>query len=157
LVGVFFLLSSVGLGFLDWYCLNLVLLWNLLYSQSMVIENFEGCRSLSWHVWCLRDCKRPFWVSVQKSGVKIYFYMYVAFSLGAFNVLSLFCRFSVLIIRWKEEFFPIYFVIWYSISFLFVYRHILSLDYRFFNDFVEKCFTNLWAGNFSFYSYYSYV
>ena len=38
------------------YCINLVLSWNTLVSQSMVIENFAGYSSLGWHLCSLRVC-----------------------------------------------------------------------------------------------------
>jgi hypothetical protein len=41
-------------GFIDKYCLYLTLSWNILFSLSMVIENFAGYNSLSWHLMSLR-------------------------------------------------------------------------------------------------------
>jgi hypothetical protein len=38
------------------YCVNLVLSWNILFSQSMVIESFVGYNSLGWQLCCLRIC-----------------------------------------------------------------------------------------------------
>jgi hypothetical protein len=38
-------------GFVDKYCLNLVLSWNSLCSPSMMIESFSGYGSLGWHLW----------------------------------------------------------------------------------------------------------
>jgi hypothetical protein len=32
------------------YCVNLVLSWNILFSQSMVIESFTGYSRLGWHL-----------------------------------------------------------------------------------------------------------
>jgi hypothetical protein len=37
-------------GFVDRYCLNLVLLWNILFSPFIVIENFADYSSLGWHL-----------------------------------------------------------------------------------------------------------
>jgi hypothetical protein len=57
------------------YCVNLVLLWNILVSQSMVIEIFVGYSSLGWHLCSLRVCMTSaqdllaFIVSGEKSGV----------------------------------------------------------------------------------------
>ena len=39
-----------GTGFVNRYCLNLVLLCNILFSSSMVIESFAGYNSLGLHV-----------------------------------------------------------------------------------------------------------
>ena len=88
------------------YCVNLVLSWNTLVSSSMVIESFSGYSSLGWHLCSLRVCMSSaqdllaFIVSIEKSGViLIVLPLYVTwpFSLAAFNILSLFCVFSVLI------------------------------------------------------------
>jgi hypothetical protein len=98
-----------GAGFVDRDCLNLVLSWNILLSSSTVIENFAEYSSLSWHLWFLRDYKisvqalLAFRVSVEKSGIIMVgqpLYVTWPFSLADFNNLSLFCRFSVLIIMW---------------------------------------------------------
>ena len=57
------------------YCVNLVLLWNILFSLSMVIESFAMCSSLGWHLYSLRVCMTSvqallaFIVSGEKSGV----------------------------------------------------------------------------------------
>ena len=37
-------------GFVERYCVNLVLSCNTLVSPSVVIENFAGYRSLGWHL-----------------------------------------------------------------------------------------------------------
>jgi hypothetical protein len=42
-------------GFVDRYCLNLVLSWNILFSPSIVTEHFVGYSSLERHLWSLRD------------------------------------------------------------------------------------------------------
>ena len=54
--------------------MNLVLSWNNLVSQSMVIESFAGYSSLGWHLCSLRLCISAqellaFTVSGEKSGV----------------------------------------------------------------------------------------
>ena len=94
-------------GLVDRYCLNLVLSWNILVSPSMLIESFAGYSSLGWHLCSLRVCMTSdqallaFIVSVEKSGVILIglpLYVTWPFSLAAFNILSLFCAFSVLII-----------------------------------------------------------
>jgi hypothetical protein len=70
----------------------------------MVIENFTGYSSLGWRLWSLRICKISFQsflacrFSVEKSDV-IFMSSYATwlFPLAAFNILSLFCIFNVLI------------------------------------------------------------
>jgi hypothetical protein len=91
----------------DRYCLNLVLSWNILASSSILIESFAGYNSLGWHLCSLRVCMTSaqallaFIVSGEKSAVIliglplcITWFLYLA----AFNIRSLFCAFSVLII-----------------------------------------------------------
>ena len=57
------------------YCVNLVLLQNILVSLSMVIESFAGYSSLSWHLCSFRFCMTlaqdllAFIVSGEKSSV----------------------------------------------------------------------------------------
>ena len=57
------------------YCVNLVLLQNILFSLSMVIESFAGYSSLGWHLCSFRVCMTSaqdllaFIVSGEKSGV----------------------------------------------------------------------------------------
>jgi hypothetical protein len=89
------------------YCLNLVLSRNILVPPSMVIENFAGYSSLGWHVCFLRVCMTfvqdflSFKVSVEKtSAILIGMSLYVTwpFPLTVFNIHSLLCAFSVLII-----------------------------------------------------------
>ena len=89
------------------YCVNLVLSWNILFSPSIVIESFTGYSSLSWHLCSLRVCMRSaqdllgFMVSGEKSGVILIglpLYVTWPYSLTAFNILSLFRAFGVLII-----------------------------------------------------------
>ena len=61
-------------GFVDTYCLNLVLSWNILFSPSMVIESFAGYSSLGLQLWSLCVCSislqglLAFMVSIEKSG-----------------------------------------------------------------------------------------
>ena len=62
-------------GFVERYCVNLVLSWNTLVSPSMVIESIAGYSSLDWHLCSLRVCMTSpqdllaFIVSGEKSGV----------------------------------------------------------------------------------------
>ena len=62
-------------GFVERYCVNLVLLWNILVSPSILIESFAGYSSLGWNLCSLRDFMRSaqdllaFMVSGEKSGV----------------------------------------------------------------------------------------
>ena len=55
-VGVFHLLSFVGLDLWKDCCVNLFLSWNILCSSSMVIESFAGYSSLGWHLCSLSVC-----------------------------------------------------------------------------------------------------
>jgi hypothetical protein len=73
----------------------------------MLIESFAEYSSLGWHLCSLRffmnsdQALLAFIVSIEKSGViLIVLPLYVTwpFSLAAFNILSLFCAFSILII-----------------------------------------------------------
>ena len=45
------------LGFVDKYCLNLMLSWNVLFYPCSVIEYFSGYPSLGWHMCFFRDCR----------------------------------------------------------------------------------------------------
>ena len=93
-----------------WFC------HGILFSPSMVIESLAGYSSLSWHLCSLRICMTSdqhlmsFVASVEKS-VRILrvppLYVTWLFSLAAFNILSFFCEFSVLIIMLQ-----IYFLYW---------------------------------------------
>ena len=62
-------------GFVERYCVNLLLSQNNLVSPSMVIENFAGYSSLGWHLCSLRVCMissqdlLAFIVSGEKSGL----------------------------------------------------------------------------------------
>ena len=62
-------------GFMETYCVNLVLLWNILFSLSMVIDSFLGHSSLGRHLCSLRVCMTSaqdllaFIISGEKSGV----------------------------------------------------------------------------------------
>ena len=89
------------------YCVNLVLSWNILVSPSIVIETFVGYSSLGWHLCSLRVCMRSaqdllaFIVLGEKSAlilIGLPLYVTWPFSLTAFNILSLFSTFGVLII-----------------------------------------------------------
>ena len=93
--------------------MNLVLSWNTLVSPSMVIESFAGYSSLGWHLCSLRVCITSvqdllaFTASGEKSGVVLIglpLYVTCSFFLTAFNILSLFSAFGVLIIMCQEEF-----------------------------------------------------
>ena len=94
-------------GFVDRYCVNLVLSWNILVSPSMVIESFAGYSSFGWNLCSLEVCMKSaqdllaFMVSGEKSAVILIglpLYVTWPFSLTAFNILSLFSTFGVLII-----------------------------------------------------------
>ena len=62
-------------GFVERYCVNLVLSWNILVSPSTVMESFAEYSSLSWRLCALSVCMRSaqdllaFIVSDEKSGV----------------------------------------------------------------------------------------
>ena len=107
-VGVFLLILCRA-GLVQRCCLNLVLSSNILVFPPIVIESFAGYSSLGWHLWSLGTCKTYFQnllvlrVSVEKSGIiLIGLLLYVTQPpfLAAFNILFLFCTFSVLIIMW---------------------------------------------------------
>jgi hypothetical protein len=88
-------------------------------SLCMVIESFAGYISLGWHLCSLGVCVTSvqdllaFIVSCKKSGViliGLQLYVTCPFSLTAFNILSLFSAFVVLIIMCWEEF-----IFWFSL------------------------------------------
>ena len=62
-------------GFMERYCVNLVLSWDILFSPFMVIESYAGYSSLGWHLCSLRVCITSsqdllaFRVCGEKSGV----------------------------------------------------------------------------------------
>lgn len=106
--------TSNRAGFVDTYCLNLVWSWNILFSQSILIERFAGYSSLSWHPWSLSVCETSVQdllaslVSIEKTCVILIglcLYVMWAFSFVAFKILSLFYMFCVLIIMWWGGFF----------------------------------------------------
>jgi hypothetical protein len=79
----------------------------------MVIESFAGYSSLGWNLCSLRVCiisvqnLLAFIIIGEKSSVIIIglsLYVTLPFSLTAFNILSLFSAFVVLIIMCQEEF-----------------------------------------------------
>jgi hypothetical protein len=71
-VGVFLFIIFCRAGFMDTYCLNLVLQWTILFSSSILIECYS---SLGCHLWSLRVFKisaqalLTFSISIEKSGV----------------------------------------------------------------------------------------
>jgi hypothetical protein len=78
-----------------------------LVSPSMLIESFAGYSSPIWHLCLLSVCMTSgqallaFIVSVEKSGVimiSLTLYFTWPFPLAVFNILSMLCAFSVLII-----------------------------------------------------------
>ena len=118
-------------GFVERYFVNLLLSWNVLFSPSMVIESFAGYSSLGWHLCSLRVCMTSvqahlaFIVSGEKSGVILIclpLYVTWPFSLTAFNILSLFSAFGVLIIMWWN--FRSGPVFGSSVGFLYVHGHL---------------------------------
>ena len=90
------------------YCVYLVLSWNTLVSPSMVIESFAGYIILGRHLCfpraqCITSVQYllAFIFSGEKSGlilIGLPLYVTSPFSLTAFNFLSLFSAFVVLII-----------------------------------------------------------
>jgi len=62
-------------GFVEIYCVNLILSWNILISPSMVIESYVEYYSLVWYLCFLRVCMKSaqdllsFIVTGEKSGV----------------------------------------------------------------------------------------
>jgi hypothetical protein len=92
---------------------NLVLSWNTLFFPIMVIESFVGYSSLGCHFCSLRvyitsvQDHLAFIVSGEKSAINVIglpLYGTWPFSRAAFNILSLFRAFVVLIIMCREEF-----------------------------------------------------
>ena len=95
------------------YCLNLAMSWNILVSLLMVIEILAGYIILGWHLCSLEVCMKSvqysfaFRISAENSSViLIGLPLFVTWSsfLTAFNILSFFCTFSVLIIMLQEDF-----------------------------------------------------
>ena len=93
--------------------MNLVLSWNTLVSPSIVTESFAGYSSLGWNLCFLRVCitsVQDLLASIfsgEKFGVILIglpLYVTWHFFLTAFNILSLFSTFVVLIIMCWEEF-----------------------------------------------------
>ena len=84
--------------------MNLVLSWNILVSPSMVIESFVGYNSLGWYLCSLsvyitsvQDLLASR-VSIKKSVIiltDLPLYVTWHFPFTNFNMLSLFCTFSV--------------------------------------------------------------
>jgi hypothetical protein len=94
-------------------CVSLVLSWNTFVSPSKVIESLFGYSSLGCHLCSLSvsiiyvQDLLAFIVSGEKSYVifiDLPLYVTLSFSLTAFNVLSLFSAFVVLIIMCREDF-----------------------------------------------------
>ena len=62
-------------GFVDMYCFNLVLSWNIFFSPSIVIKSFTGYSTIGLHPWSLSVCSTSvqdllaFMVFIEKSGV----------------------------------------------------------------------------------------
>jgi hypothetical protein len=101
------------------YFVILVLSWNTLFSPYMVNGSFTGYSSLGWHLCSLRVCITyvqdllAFIVSGETSGVILIgrpLYVTLPFSLTAFNILSLFSVFVILILCVRRNFFsgPVY-------------------------------------------------
>lgn len=95
--------------FRDRYCLNLTLLWSIVFSPSTVIENIANHSNLDWLLWILRVCNTyfsvllKFRVSIGMSGVFLIglpLFITWSFFLEAFIILPLLCIFSVLIVMW---------------------------------------------------------
>jgi len=149
--------------------------WKLLFkfgfvlvSPPMVIESFAGYSNLGWHFCSFGVCMTSSWdllafiVSGEKSGVILIglpLYVTWPFSLTAFNILSLFCTFGVLIIMWWEEF-----LFWsYLICLMFCRLLCMFMDISFFrlgkfSSMILLMFTGpfTWKSLF-FYTYYSQV
>ena len=74
-------------GFVERYCVNLVLSWNTLVSPSTVIDSFAGYSSLGWHLCSLRVCmtsaqdRLAFLISGEKSGVILIGLLYMLLDL----------------------------------------------------------------------------
>jgi hypothetical protein len=93
-------------GLVERYCLNLVFLWKILVSTSIITESFGGYNSLGWHLWPLGVCMTSVsdltfthlswevWYNYDNDA----FIYYLAFFLRDFNILPLFCTFIYLFI-----------------------------------------------------------
>lgn len=44
-------------AFVNRYCLNLILLWNVLFSSYTILESFARYGSLPWHLWSFTLCR----------------------------------------------------------------------------------------------------
>ena len=55
-------------GFVERYCVNLVLSWEILVFLPMVFESFAGYSSLDWHLCSLRVCMTSFQDLLKVSG-----------------------------------------------------------------------------------------
>lgn len=97
---------SSGAGFVDWYCLNLDLLWNIfLFPWLRLKVLLSSQTSEGWHLWSCRVCGTSFQslltlrVSTEKSDVILKVYLYKL--LGSFSpkvlfvLLLLFCTFGI--------------------------------------------------------------
>jgi len=127
----FIILCSAG--FVERYCINLVLSWNILVSPSMLIESFVGYSNLGWQLCSVGVCMKSvqdllaFIVAGEKSGVILIglpSYVTWPFPLTAFNIL-----FFILCI-WCFHYYVTRGVsflvqsIWSSICFLYAYGHL---------------------------------
>lgn len=89
-------------------------MWGTFLSTSIVMDNFVGHRSLERHLCSLRVCRQPiqcllnFRISIENSGMIVMtlpLHAAWSFSAAAFNFLSLFSMFIVLIIMYHRNLF----------------------------------------------------
>ena len=87
-------------GFVNRYCSNLVLSWNILFSPLVVIESFSGYSSLGLHLGSFIVCSisvqdhLAFMISIEKSGTILLglpLYVTWPFFLAALNILYSVC------------------------------------------------------------------
>jgi hypothetical protein len=56
----FFFCHLCKAGFIDRYCLNIILSWIVLFYPFIVMESYPGYSNMVWHFWSLRICRTPF-------------------------------------------------------------------------------------------------
>ena len=128
----------------------------------MLIASLPGYSSLGWHLCSLRVCKTfeqillAFIDSVETSGVilkGLLLYVTWSCSLAAFDILSLFYAFSVLIIMWWE-----YFLFW---SHLFIFLQIsctcMAFSFFRFGKFSSMILLKIFSGPLSWESLFSSI
>jgi hypothetical protein len=137
-------------GFVEIYCVNLVLSWNFLVSQSMSIECFAGCSSLGCHLCspmvCLTSAQDllAFIVCVQKPAIVLIslpLYVTWLFFITAFNIFCLFCAFWCFHYYMTGEIPFLVQSFWSFVGFLYVHGHFFFRLGKFSSIILLKIFT----------------